>query len=124
MTIYMSLATALELIKTVGFHVRDAGLLNAALVRPKTTVFGEDAYPDFPIKVAALMHSVIKNHPLIDGNKRASWILMSVFMQLNGFQHNMDTDTGFDLTLGLATDKYTIEQAAEIIGGHLVPLRS
>jgi death on curing protein len=119
----MSLGTALELIKTVGFHVRDAGLLNSALVRPKTTVFGADAYPDFPIKVTALMHSVIKNHPLIDGNKRTSWILMSAFLQLNGFQHNMDTDTGFDLTLGLAEDRYTIEQAAEIIGGHFVPLK-
>lgn len=124
MTRYMSLGTALELIKTVGFHVRDAGLLNSALVRPRTTVFGADAYPDFPIKVAALMHSVIKNHPQIDGNKRTSWILMSAFLQLNGFQHNMDTDTGFDLTLGLAEDRYTIEQAAEIIGAHLVPLRA
>lgn len=120
----MSLGTALELIKTVGFHVRDAGLLNSALVRPKTAVFGADAYPDFPIKVAALMHSVIKNHPLIDGNKRSSWILMSVFLQLNDFQHNMDTDTGFDLTLGLAEDRYTIEQAAEIIAKHIVPLKN
>ena len=120
----MSLGTALELIKTVGFHVRDAGLLNSALVRPKTTVFGADAYPDFPIKVAALMHSVIKNHPLIDGNKRTSWILMSAFLQLNDFQHNMDTDNGFDLTLGLAEDRYTIEQAAEIIARHIVPLKN
>ena len=124
MTRYMSLGTALELIKTVDFHVRDAGLLNSALVRPKTTVFGADAYPDFPIKVAALMHSVIKNHPLIDGNKRTSWILMSAFLQLNDFQHNMDTDTGFDLTLGLAEDRYSIEQAAEIIARHIVPLRN
>lgn len=124
MTRYMSLGTALELIKTVGFHVRDAGLLNSALVRPKTTVFGADAYPDFPIKVAALMHSVIKNHPLIDGNKRTSWILMSAFLQLNDFQHNMDTDTGFDLTLGLAEDRYSIEQAAEIIARHIVPLKN
>jgi death-on-curing protein len=122
MTRYMSLATALELIKTVGFHVRDVGLLNSALVRPKTTVFGADAYPEFPIKVAALMHSVIKNHPLIDGNKRTSWILMSAFLQLNDFQHNMDTETGFDLTLGIAEDRYTLEQAAEILGRHLVPL--
>ena len=123
MTRYMSLGTALELIKTVGFHVQDAGLLNSALVRPKTTVFGANVYPDFPIKVAALMHSVIKNHPLMDGNKRTSWILMSAFLQLNNFQHNMDTDTGFDLTLGLAEDRYTIEQAAEIIGGNLVTLK-
>lgn len=124
MTVYLGMETALELIKTVSFHVRDAGLLNSALVRPRTRVFGEEAYPDFPVKVAALMHSVIKNHPLIDGNKRTSWILMSVFMQLNGLKHNMDTDTGFDLTLGLATDRCTIEQAAVIISRHLVPLES
>ena len=120
----MSLATALKLIGSVGFQVKDAGLLNSALVRPKTTVSGADAYPDFPVKIAALMHSVIKNHQLIDGNKRTSWILMSAFLQLNNFQHNMDTDTGFDLTLGLAEDRYTIEQAAEIISRHLVPLQA
>ena len=119
----MSLATALELIKSVGFHVRDVGLLNSALVRPKTTVSGSDAYPDFPLKVAALMQSVTKNLPLIDGNKRTSWILMSVFLQLNGCQHTMDVDTGFDLVLGLKTDRYTIEEAARIIAEHLVPLK-
>ena len=119
----MSLGTALELIKTVGFHVRDAGLLNSALVRPRTSVFGADAYPDFPLKVAALMHSVIKNRPLIDGNKKTSWILMSVFLQLNGYQHEMDVETGFDLVLRLATDKDTIEDAAAIIARHLVPLK-
>lgn len=124
MTRYVGLATALALIKTVGFHVRDVGLLNSSLVRPRTSVFGEDAYPDLPTKIAALMHSVIKNHPLIDGNKRPAWILMSTFMQLNGFQHNMDTEIGFDLTLGIAENRYTLDQAAEIISRHLVPLGS
>lgn len=124
MTRYVGLATALALIKTVGFHVRDVGLLNSSLVRPRTSVFGEDAYPDLPTKIAALMHSVIKNHPLIDGNKRTAWILMSTFMQLNGFQHNMDTEIGFDLTLRIAENRYNLDQAAEIISRHLVPLGS
>src|SRR5690606_4208881 len=50
--------------------VRDPGLLAAAAARPMTTVFGDDAYPTFEDKVAALLHSLVRNHALVDGNKR------------------------------------------------------
>ena len=71
-----------------------------------------------------MMHSVIKNPALVDGNKRTAWSLLYFFLYINNIGHNMNDDQGFDLVLGLAADRYTIEQAAEIIGGHLVPLRS
>ena len=70
-----------------------------------------------------MMHSVIKNHALVDGNKRTAWSLFYFFLYINDVGHTMNDDQGFDLVLGLATDKYTIEQAAEIIGEHLVPLK-
>ena len=54
--------------------IRDMGLLGSAAARPQTTVFGEDAYPDIWTKAAALLQSVVKNHPLIDGNKRLGWL--------------------------------------------------
>ena len=61
------------------------------------------------------MHSVIKNHPMIDGNKRTAWILMVTFMALNGLDVQMSTANGMKLTIGLATDELTLDQAAELI---------
>ena len=71
-----------------------------------------------------MMHSVIKNPALVDGNKRTAWSLLYFFLYINNIGHNMNDDQGFDLVLGLAADRYTIEQASEIISRHLVPLRS
>ncbi|MEL7157743.1 MAG: Fic family protein, partial [Actinomycetota bacterium] len=64
--------------------IRDLGLLGSAVARPKTTAFGEDAYPDVWSKAAALLQSVVNNHPLIDGNKRLGWMATAVFLELNG----------------------------------------
>jgi death-on-curing protein len=119
-TVYLDLEDALEQVAFLGFMVKDVGLLDSALARPKTSLFGEDAYPDLPTKAAAMMHSLIKNHPLIDGNKRTGWLLFVSFLAINGYQHNMTSDEAFDLTIGLATDALTIEAAAEIISKHLV----
>lgn len=63
--------------------VRDHGLLESAAARPQTTVFGADAYPDIWTKAAALGHSLIRNHPLLDGNKRLGWVAMRTFLELN-----------------------------------------
>jgi len=63
--------------------VRDLGLLGSAAARPQTTAFGEDAYPDIWTKAAALLHSLVNNHPLIDGNKRLGWLATAVFLELN-----------------------------------------
>lgn len=64
--------------------VRDPGLLASAASRPATTVFGEDAYPTFSGKAAALMHSLARNHALVDGNKRLAWAATRTFCLLNG----------------------------------------
>jgi death-on-curing protein len=119
-TVYLDLEDALEQVAFLGFMVKDVGLLDSALARPKTSLFGEDAYPDLPTKAAAMMHSLIKNRPLIDGNKRTGWLLFVSFLAINGYQHNMTSDEAFDLTIGLATDVLTIEAAAKIISKHLV----
>jgi death-on-curing protein len=88
---YLELEDAIQLVGAVGFYVKDLGLLDSALARPKTSIFGEDAYVTLELKCAALMHSVIKNHPMIDGNKRTAWILMVTFMALNGLDVQMST---------------------------------
>ena len=64
--------------------IRDAGLLAAAAARPQATVFGADAYPALWTKAAALLHSIVKNHPLVDGNKRLGWLAAATFLDLNG----------------------------------------
>src|SRR5437588_12316611 len=64
--------------------IRDAGLLGSAAARPRTTVFGEDAYPDLWTKAAALLQSIVKSHPLVDGNERLGWLATATFLELNG----------------------------------------
>ena len=64
--------------------VRDYGLLQSAAARPQTNLFGNDAYPDLWTKAAALGHSLIRNRPLLDGNKRLGWVAMRTFLELNG----------------------------------------
>ena len=119
---YLSLEDALQQISIAGFYVKDVGLLDSALARPQTSVFGEDAYPTLELKAAAMTHSVIKNHPMVDGNKRTSWFLLNAFLYINGYLLEMSTELGLEFTLGIATDRLSLEEAAEMIRLHLVPL--
>lgn len=66
--------------------VRDFGLLESALMRMQATVFGDDAYPSLHEKAAALLHSLARNHPFIDGNKRTAWAATAVFYAINGYR--------------------------------------
>lgn len=65
-------------------EVRDYGLLDAAVARPQTSVFGLDAYPDDFSKAAALLQSLARNHALVDGNKRTAWAAAWTFLHING----------------------------------------
>jgi death-on-curing protein len=69
----------------MGFLVRDAGLLASVVARPSTTVFGEDIYTTFSRKCATLIEGINRNHPLVDGNKRLSWVCAVNFADLNGW---------------------------------------
>ncbi len=72
--------------------VRDYGLLDAAIARPQSSVFGVDAYPDLFEKAAALLHSLARNHALVDGNKRTAWASAWVFLTVNGCPLNDHID--------------------------------
>lgn len=63
--------------------VRDIGLLDSAVHRPRVVVFGRDAYPDLDTKAAVLPASLVKNHALIDGNERLGWLATVVFYGLH-----------------------------------------
>lgn len=83
---------------------------------------GAEAYPQLPIKAAALLESVARFRPLIDGNKRSAWTLMVLMLWINGYRHNFSTDEGFDLVVGVAAVSVTLERSAAVIGEHLIPL--
>lgn len=82
--------------------VRDMGLLDAAVNRPHASMFGQDAYPDLWHKAAALLHSLVTSHPLVDGNKRLGWLATWVFLAKNGTKVSADDDAIYDLVLAVA----------------------
>lgn len=93
--------------------VRDVGLLGSAVARPRTTVFGDDAYPDLWTKAAALLDSIVNSHPLVDGNKRLGWLATAVFLEINGTAMTTATnDDVYDLVIHVATDHVEVETIA------------
>ena len=96
--------------------VRDIGLLGAAVARPQTTVFGEDAYPDVWRKAAALLQSIVKNHALIDGNTRLGWLATAVFLEINDASvAHASNDEVYDLVWNIAGHNPDIELIAEAL---------
>lgn len=94
--------------------IRDIGLLGSAVARPQTTAFGEDAYPDIWTKAAALLHSIVKNHALVDGNKRLGWLATAVFLEINGVEiSRAGNDDVYDLVIEIAAGQPTVDAIAE-----------
>ncbi|MFD9433264.1 type II toxin-antitoxin system death-on-curing family toxin [Streptomyces sp. NPDC060002] len=90
---HLTLSELLDLTQRLGAdEVRDYGLLDSALARPRASVFGQDAYPDVWRKAAALMESLARNHGLVDGNKRIAWYATWVYLQLDGHPLAADFD--------------------------------
>jgi death-on-curing protein len=93
--------------------IRDIGLLGSAAARPQTTVMGQDAYPDLFTKAAALLHSVVNNHALVDGNKRLGWLASAVFLEINGIHvARADNDDVYDLVIDVAAGSIGVEDIA------------
>lgn len=100
--------------------LRDPGLLASAASRPRTTVFGADAYDTFPKKVAALMHSLARNHPLIDGNKRLAWSAGRAFCLLNGRDIQYNVDDAERVVVSLAGGQLDVADIAAWISARLI----
>ena len=83
--------------------VRDAGLLASAAARPQTTVFGQDAYASVHDKAAALLHSIVCNHALVDGNKRLGLAAAIAFLGINGWRLTLSNDEAYDLVVAVAS---------------------
>lgn len=93
--------------------IRDIGLLGSAAARPRTSAFGEDAYADLWTKAAALLHSVVKNHALIDGNKRLGWLATAVFLEINGVVvTHASNEAVYDFVMGATTGAQAVAEIA------------
>lgn len=120
MTDYLSIDELLAVASIAIGHraeVRDHGLLDSALHRPRSTWYGQDAYPDLDSKAAALLLSLVGNHPFVDGNKRVGWIATGVFYELNGFDLSPPSqDDAFDLVMAIAAgEQDNLEKVAETL---------
>ncbi len=122
MIIYVDLEDALTQVRYLGFHIRDLGLLEGCLARPRTSLFGVDAYESLELKAAALIHSAITSHPLIDGNKRTAWALMVTFLALNNCEVVAETDDAFNFVLSIATNTGDLDIYAQWIATHVHPI--
>jgi death-on-curing protein len=109
---YLSVEEVIEINAQVmgGKHVlRDRGLLESAVARPQASAFGADAYPDLAAKAAALLHSLVLNHPFIDGNKRTAVLATLVFLDLNGYVVRWDQREALDFMLRLAQHQVELD---------------
>jgi death on curing protein len=82
--------------------IRDVGLLESAAARPQATAFGADAYPDLDAKAAALLHSLARNHALVDGNKRLALGSLIAFYGFNGRRLTLTNEAAYDLVMQVA----------------------
>lgn len=94
-------------------EIRDAGAIESAVARPLTTVFGDLAYPTLMLQAAALMHSLARNHPLVDGNKRIAWSSARVFLLMNGVDLAYEIDGAEQLVLEVARGELDVDDIAQ-----------
>jgi death-on-curing protein len=113
--IYLTLPELMHVAERVLGHdvkVRDFGLLESALARPRTTAFGQEAYPTLAEKAAALLHSLARNHALIDGNKRLALAGLIAFYGVNGWRLTLTNDEAYDLVMAVAAG--TLDAVADV----------
>lgn len=111
-----SLLDLAELILEEPPAVRDMGLLSSATTRPATAAFGVEAYEGLWTKAAALLHSLVLNRALIDGNKRLGWVAIRVFLDLNGVPPvKVDVDRAEEFVIKVVT--HELDSVGEIASG-------
>jgi death-on-curing protein len=101
-------------------HVTDLGLAESALARPQASFAGHDFHPELPGKVAALLHSLAKNHAFLDGNKRIAVVATQQFLKLNGYELDLSPDEEvFEFIVGVAAGDIAFEKVGEWVTSRL-----
>lgn len=102
--------------------IRDMNLLESALAQPTMTFGGADLYPTLAAKAGALAHSLIQNHPFIDGNKRIGHAAMEVFLVINGVEIDASIDEQEIVCIGVASGELSRAELTDWIEEHLATL--
>lgn len=102
--IYLDLEDLLHIAERIlgNVEMRDIGLLQSAAARPGASAFGEDAYPTIHEKAASLIHSIARNHALVDGNKRLALAGGIAFLGVNGVRLTMSEDEAYESIIAVA----------------------
>ena len=100
--------------------LRDRGALESAVAQPEASFGGEDLYPDLASKAAALGHSIIQNHPFVDGNKRVGHAAMEVFLLLNGYEIDASVDEQETVIINVASGKISRIELSEWLSKHML----
>jgi death-on-curing protein len=112
-TNFLSIEHVLYLAERIGEpRPRDMGLVESAVARPRTTVFGNEAYPDLDTKAAALLHSLARNHAFVDGNKRIAWLSAGALYWANGLELDAPDDPAYDLVIAVAKGEAEVPEIA------------
>jgi len=82
--------------------LRDIGMLESAVARPRATFGGKDLYSDVFSKAAALGYSIIRNHAFVDGNKRIGYMAMEIFLRTNGYGLKATLDQKYTFVMEIA----------------------
>jgi death-on-curing protein len=106
-----------------GHGVRDLGMLLSALGRPRATFEQKDLYPDLFSKTAALMDSLVRNHPFVDGNKRTAITASALFLSRNGYRLVAKNPEMVRFTLACAQSQMTLPDIEEWFRGHSAPVQ-
>ncbi len=102
--------------------VRDVQALQSAIHRPRATFGGEDLYPDIFAKTAALMESLIKNHPFLDGNKRVGLTAGAVMLKMNGFRLDTPESAVESFILEIACGELDVTAITRWLRTHAQPI--
>ncbi|MBI2020246.1 type II toxin-antitoxin system death-on-curing family toxin [Candidatus Daviesbacteria bacterium] len=104
-----------------GLHgVKDVNLLSLAIGRPQMSVGFQDAYKTIFDKAAAMFHSIINNHPFLDGNKRTSLFSAVLFLKYNGWSVEFRRKEAVKFTRRAHNQDYTVEQISKWLKEHSV----
>ena len=95
--------------------VRDLGLIDSAVARPRAAFADVEAYPSLHLKAAALLESLAGNHALVDGNKRTALASLLFFYEINGMRVTLSHDEAFDLVIAVVVHDMDIEKAADLL---------
>ena len=125
MTVFLGLPDVLEIHRKVieatggSEGLCDAELVDSAVHRPQATFAGQPLYSSLPEQAAALFHSLVLNHPFLDGNKRTAFTALDVFLRLNGACLDAPENDKYDFVMQVASGQMSFAMIVSWIAGRL-----